>query len=641
MNLLPAHGRRGVDVISTEVAERCWLRELAQSRRHRGRADRSAAGLRAPGAGAASGHGARPDHHRCPALHVDDHAQRRRLFGLRCSACPGRRAARDAARRSRPAARRSPGHLAAGAARGARWHAARPAPALPDRRSARWWRSRRCASASTVSTPRFAPLANGASVPALGTLLKSLRLLALRERRASAQRSARRAARPTGCWRRWPIGTASPEAAPGSSTSRPTHTSCRAKSPREAMQALRRRWACAQAARLRQRVRARAQRDRRTTDACTLCTADRRAGTAASAGQCRATPRFGPACAGLQQVHGAATAPIDTSLTQRSAQCRRRAARPCALRATCPPPSEPRWCSRRPAAWRLSAATAAHTSPEACATSPTTPDASAAGRPHRTRRALRAARVHRPRRLHPTRKAQQGLTRCSNHLAKHVAAETARTGKRRTIHLTDDTLRDGQQCLWATRMRTEHMLPIAERMDRAGFLSMQAIALVQFDASVLFLNQDPFERIRLLRERITPHAAARRHRARQPDARLLPGGRRHHRAVRRAADRQRRPRDRLFRCTASARTTWRRASPRRKRLGADVTYLLGYNIAPGYDDAALRQQGARGRRALRRATVTLGRCGRHPDRSSGCARWCRRSRQAIGDAPGWSSTPTA
>ena len=84
-----------------------------------------------------------------------------------------------------------------------------------------------------------------------------------------------------------------------------------------------------------------------------------------------------------------------------------------------------------------------------------------------------------------------------------VAAETARTGKRRTNHLTDDTLRDGQQCLWATRMRTEHMLPIAERMDRAGFLSMQGIALVQFDASVLFLNQDPFERIRLLRERIT------------------------------------------------------------------------------------------------------------------------------------------
>ena len=67
------------------------------------------------------------------------------------------------------------------------------------------------------------------------------------------------------------------------------------------------------------------------------------------------------------------------------------------------------------------------------------------------------------------------------HLKKLVAAETARTGKRRTIHLTDDTLRDGQQCLWATRMRTEHMLPIAERMDRAASFE-QAIAM-PFDAA--------------------------------------------------------------------------------------------------------------------------------------------------------------
>ncbi len=84
-----------------------------------------------------------------------------------------------------------------------------------------------------------------------------------------------------------------------------------------------------------------------------------------------------------------------------------------------------------------------------------------------------------------------------------VAAETQRTGKRRTIHLADETLRDGQQCLWATRMRTEHMLPIADRLDRAGLAGIQAMAPVQFDACVLFLKQDPFERIRLLRERVT------------------------------------------------------------------------------------------------------------------------------------------
>ncbi len=89
------------------------------------------------------------------------------------------------------------------------------------------------------------------------------------------------------------------------------------------------------------------------------------------------------------------------------------------------------------------------------------------------------------------------------HLKALVAAETQRTGKRRTIHLADESLRDGQQCLWATRMRTEHMLPIADRLDRAGLAGIQAMAPVQFDACVLFLKQDPFERIRLLRERVT------------------------------------------------------------------------------------------------------------------------------------------
>lgn len=87
-------------------------------------------------------------------------------------------------------------------------------------------------------------------------------------------------------------------------------------------------------------------------------------------------------------------------------------------------------------------------------------------------------------------------------LRRKVSEETARTGKRRRITLTDTTLRDGHQCLWATRMRTEQMLPIAERLDNAGYGCIEAIALVQFDASVLFLNQDPLERIRLLAQRV-------------------------------------------------------------------------------------------------------------------------------------------
>lgn len=168
-------------------------------------------------------------------------------------------------------------------------------------------------------------------------------------------------------------------------------------------------------------------------------------------------------------------------------------------------------------------------------------------------------------------------------LKKLVAAETARTGKRRTIRLTDDTLRDGQQCLWATRMRTEHMLPIAERMDQAGFLSLQAIALVQFDASVLFLNQDPFERIRLLRERFTrtPLRAAIRSNLMRgffpvaDDITELFVERQIANGVRDIGIF-----DALM-CSDNLAPSIAMA----RRLGANVTLLLGYNIAPGYDDA--------------------------------------------------------
>jgi oxaloacetate decarboxylase alpha subunit len=92
-----------------------------------------------------------------------------------------------------------------------------------------------------------------------------------------------------------------------------------------------------------------------------------------------------------------------------------------------------------------------------------------------------------------------------------VADETAqRGGKARTITLTDSTFRDGQQCLWATRMKTEHMLPVAAKLDQTGFETMETIALVQYDGAVIFLQENPFERIRLQRREIrnTPMRAA-------------------------------------------------------------------------------------------------------------------------------------
>ncbi|WP_018231789.1 sodium-extruding oxaloacetate decarboxylase subunit alpha [Thioalkalivibrio thiocyanodenitrificans] len=68
------------------------------------------------------------------------------------------------------------------------------------------------------------------------------------------------------------------------------------------------------------------------------------------------------------------------------------------------------------------------------------------------------------------------------------------------VMITDVTLRDGHQSLIATRMRTEDMLPVCERMDRIGFWSLEVWGGATFDACVRFLKEDPWERLRQLRE---------------------------------------------------------------------------------------------------------------------------------------------
>jgi oxaloacetate decarboxylase alpha subunit len=78
-----------------------------------------------------------------------------------------------------------------------------------------------------------------------------------------------------------------------------------------------------------------------------------------------------------------------------------------------------------------------------------------------------------------------------------------RKGVGSEITVVDQTFRDAHQCLWATRMTTAHMLPVAELMDRIGFQRIEAIAAIQFDVCVRFLKEDPWQRVRLLRERIT------------------------------------------------------------------------------------------------------------------------------------------
>ncbi|MFP4036389.1 MAG: carboxylase, partial [Desulfobacteraceae bacterium] len=75
-------------------------------------------------------------------------------------------------------------------------------------------------------------------------------------------------------------------------------------------------------------------------------------------------------------------------------------------------------------------------------------------------------------------------------------------GPKNPIKIQDNTFRDGHQSLLATRMRTEDMLPIAERMDKVGFWAMEVWGGATFDAMHRFLAEDPFERIRTLRQYI-------------------------------------------------------------------------------------------------------------------------------------------
>jgi pyruvate carboxylase subunit B len=70
------------------------------------------------------------------------------------------------------------------------------------------------------------------------------------------------------------------------------------------------------------------------------------------------------------------------------------------------------------------------------------------------------------------------------------------------LRITDLTLRDGHQSLFATRMKTEDMLPIAEKMDSIGFYSMEVWGGATFDVMTRFLNEDPWDRVKLLKEKM-------------------------------------------------------------------------------------------------------------------------------------------
>ncbi|MBC8433923.1 MAG: pyruvate carboxylase subunit B [Desulfobacterales bacterium] len=67
------------------------------------------------------------------------------------------------------------------------------------------------------------------------------------------------------------------------------------------------------------------------------------------------------------------------------------------------------------------------------------------------------------------------------------------------LNIMDLTLRDGHQSLFATRGRTEDMIPVAEMMDEVGFWALETWGGATFDTMHRFLNEDPWERIRTLK----------------------------------------------------------------------------------------------------------------------------------------------
>jgi len=70
------------------------------------------------------------------------------------------------------------------------------------------------------------------------------------------------------------------------------------------------------------------------------------------------------------------------------------------------------------------------------------------------------------------------------------------------VKIEDLTLRDGHQSLFATRGRTEDMIPVAEMMDEIGFWALETWGGATFDTMHRFLNEDPWERIRTLKRYI-------------------------------------------------------------------------------------------------------------------------------------------
>lgn len=74
--------------------------------------------------------------------------------------------------------------------------------------------------------------------------------------------------------------------------------------------------------------------------------------------------------------------------------------------------------------------------------------------------------------------------------------------RKKPLKITDTTLRDAHQSLLATRMTTKEMVPVCEKLDAVGFYSMEVWGGATFDSCMRFLDEDPWERLRILKKNL-------------------------------------------------------------------------------------------------------------------------------------------
>jgi oxaloacetate decarboxylase alpha subunit len=66
--------------------------------------------------------------------------------------------------------------------------------------------------------------------------------------------------------------------------------------------------------------------------------------------------------------------------------------------------------------------------------------------------------------------------------------------------ITEVVLRDGQQSLIATRMKTEDMLPVLSKLDKVGYSSLEVWGGATYDCCLRFLNENPWDRLKVFKK---------------------------------------------------------------------------------------------------------------------------------------------